>query len=323
MTERKDQAMLGFVIVAGSTLFAVLMSSISLDNPVSYIAALDRTPVVREKVALEKGTASSAEDYATPEDTYVSAFRKLWRIEGFLGLCKGFLPHCISVSTSLTIGMISNKILGKLTDSTRNGAWKVINAFLLRATVTLVVSLATNPIAILQTRLRFSPLKRTTRQELQYLTYRLSYTEWILTGLLPTYLRFTVVDITRACAGFLVASLLPVPFVTEFSANFRVSFINNVLSDILGGIAQSVLAHPFRRAEELAMLNVKPMEDSVIPIATYDDLGDELVRDSAWHGVRAGFSHSSLSSMLKIAIYSPLFAILSIMPLDKQESHSS
>lgn len=272
---------------------ALMASVFSLDTPVLHVMMLDRTrrgPLTND---LEKQIDPGSR-YIGKNDGLFAATRKLWKQDSWKGFCKGSLPQYFLRLVPIGVSLIADFLTRGYTAKRTTGFRWFLNYLLARLASNLIQCLISSPAMILKTRLRLSPASRTTRQELRYLWFRNTVTDWFSTEIvLPALFRLTVYDIICGVAALIVPPVSMNVLRPGLGSTRDLLLDNEEIRASVMGMLGDALSFPFLRCQELAAVNLKPMEDASVCITEYKGFSDEIVRDSAWDGFKA-YMHLSL-----------------------------
>lgn len=271
-------------IAAASTLLLLPLTVVSLDVPVSHVMLLDRSTDGNELIGRNDGL--------------YRASIKLWKKEGWRGFTKGVVPFTLALVLSSGTFFFTETLLNRVI-AKRHGAWAWVNSGIKRVICNIVLGVVLNPALILWTRMRLSPVERKTKEEFHYLWLRMSWQEWFsLETVLPGVLRYTILD-----------SLLGASYIlSSAGTTFKEIMWDEVWRGNTVKLLGSIITMPLLRCQEMAAVHVKPL-DSSIPIADYNGIGDEIVRDSAWDGLSAPVSQSALGCFFNLVMNGLSYAI--------------
>lgn len=303
-----------YVVLVGGVTAAALLSSFSLETPLSHVMLLSRLRDTSASAAsvdddLEKQdfNSTSASDLVAPGDDLWAATKKLWRVEGWRGFVKGFLPHLVVLALSTASALVLDSLLPKIIDTRRTRApWRVINLLILGGLKNVATSILVNPAVVLRTRMRLSPASRTTREEVRHLSFRTGLADWFSPRTIgPAVLRYAVFDLLRGFANHIIvphSSVLgPDGIAVVTDSLTQTNVVQAALRQAVVTLPGSLFAFPFIRCQELAAVTNPPLERPSVPIyGDYRGLGDELVRDSAWYGVTASLQHALFGTLCHV-----------------------
>lgn len=242
-------------------------------------------------------------DYVRKDDGLLRATKKLWDKEGFWGFAKGLIPYLLQGTSAVcAVAVFRSLVSSKITFRRAAGVRGFFESWLLKSLGSFALCGVLNPTAILWTRMRLSPSSRTTKEEFRYLWLRMSLSDWFGTRtILPAFFYCTVLELVDSLTS-LVLPTVGTAGLTMTGGLALTGWARRLIVDIVG----SALSFPFYRCQELAIVSIKPMEEATIPIAEYDGLADEIVKDSAWDGLGAYLEsklYVSLSALIGRYLY--------------------
>ncbi|ORY82570.1 hypothetical protein BCR37DRAFT_316004 [Protomyces lactucae-debilis] len=268
---------LGLAGTIASTIASTLSSV-----PVTYLQLINRAPA-RANAQIENASINEKELQTTsaqlvgPQDGLIKVMQNILKLEGGpKAFIKGLLPTVLGGLVAAGVTVLPLAVLEQnIFERHNTRRWLLLTSGIRLFLMLGIQSAVVTPFEILNVRLMLQSVTRTLKQEAKYLWLRLGYTEWFSSAVLgPTLLSNAI------CVVIGLVTQLATGMPSQVLRTGR----TEVLAAIISTVAVHVLTYPVLRARNLAAATLRPLEEPVIPVATYGGLGDEIVRDEAWQG---------------------------------------